>query len=130
MSSTRWFTGLLIASALLAWYDSRPEPLSRPIERVDRDIHAHRLHDAAAEIAAAGGRVTSEQAASLYYSLALACDDAHDLAGAEAAYVAALRLVPDSPQSLNGLGWFYAEHGIKLNQALKLTTRAVHLDRG
>jgi tetratricopeptide (TPR) repeat protein len=44
---------------------------------------------------------------------------------AEAAY----KVLPDDPQTLNALGYAYAEAGIKLNEAIRLTTRAVELGR-
>ncbi|MGC8669252.1 MAG: tetratricopeptide repeat protein [Chthonomonadales bacterium] len=44
---------------------------------------------------------------------------------AEAAYKA----MPDDPQTLNALGYAYAEAGTKLDDAIRLTTRAVELGR-
>lgn len=44
---------------------------------------------------------------------------------AEAAYKA----MPDDPQTLNALGYAYAEAGTKLGDAIRLTTRAVELGR-
>lgn len=49
------------------------------------------------------------------------------LADAEASYKTALALDPDNPLCLNDLGFFYAEEGMKLHQALRLTKRAARL---
>jgi Flp pilus assembly protein TadD len=50
-----------------------------------------------------------------------------DMQRAESLYKSALAVAPNSPQLLNNLGWFYADNGIKLKEALRLTTRAAVL---
>ena len=68
-----------------------------------------------------------EEKARLYIVLGSSYQSDDDLANAERTYKAALALAPDSPELLNALGYFYAEEGIKLDEALKLTARAVNL---
>lgn len=49
------------------------------------------------------------------------------LGDAETELKKALSLSPQSPDLLNALGWFYADNGIELDQALKLTRKATRL---
>ena len=72
-------------------------------------------------------RLRAEEKARLYTLIGSAHQNDKDLANAERAYKAALALAPDSPELLNQLGYFYAEEGIKLDDDLKLTNRAVQL---
>jgi len=69
-------------------------------------------------------RLSKHELASLYLLVAQ-WREGQSLRGAEAFYKAALALDPDNPLFLNALGYFYADNGIKLDQALKLTIRAV-----
>ncbi|MCE5324532.1 tetratricopeptide repeat protein [bacterium] len=71
--------------------------------------------------------LTDEELASTYVILAQVYQNVPDLQKAESAYEHALAISPDSPQLLNALGYFYADSGIKLNEALRLTKRAAAL---
>jgi len=72
-------------------------------------------------------KLSREEVASLYSVVGYGLQKARDLTGAERAYKDALAQAPSSPQLLNALGYFYADEGIKLDQALRLTRQAVHL---
>jgi Tfp pilus assembly protein PilF len=72
-------------------------------------------------------KLARDELVSIYISLGLIYQKVPDLARAECAYKEALALAPDSPILLNNLGWFYADNGLKLNEALRLTKRAVSL---
>ena len=68
-----------------------------------------------------------EDKAQLYVTIGRFYQLQDDLPAAEAAYKSALALAPDSPELLNPLGYFYADEGIRLHEALDLTARAVRL---
>ncbi|MHB9035274.1 MAG: tetratricopeptide repeat protein [Armatimonadota bacterium] len=72
-------------------------------------------------------KLSKEERASTYSMLGIVYQEASDLPKAESAYKLALKIAPDSPSLLNNLGWFYADEGIKLTDALKLTNQATML---
>lgn len=72
-------------------------------------------------------KLTKEDRVSTYFILAFAYEKLGRLDEAETIYKEILSIIPDNPISLNALGWFYADNGIKLNKALALTKRAVAL---
>lgn len=72
-------------------------------------------------------KLSSEETAQLYSVKGFYHWQAGDIADAEQAYKDALVLAPDSPHLLNALGYLYADEGIKLDEALRLTRRAVKL---
>lgn len=69
----------------------------------------------------------TEDVARFYLILAEAQQNAGNLHDSEINYKKALALAPDSAELLNALGYFYADEGTKLGEALKLTERAVEL---
>lgn len=71
--------------------------------------------------------LTNDELAMIYAMLGEAHWKLRDLRAAEQAMKTALDHAPDSPVFLNALGYFYADEGIRLTQALKLTRRAVAL---
>ncbi|MCE5314282.1 MAG: tetratricopeptide repeat protein [Armatimonadota bacterium] len=70
---------------------------------------------------------SDEELGSLYLMFGLTYQQARRLDDAQNAYKNALALFPNSPHILNNLGWFYADEGINLNEALRLTKRAASL---
>lgn len=72
-------------------------------------------------------KLTTEDRVSTCFILAQAYEKLGRLSQAEVIYKKILSITPDNPVSLNALGWFYADNGIKLDQALKLSKRAVAL---
>lgn len=72
-------------------------------------------------------KLSVEDKAGIYLLLGIAYQELGELGPAEGAFKDALALAPGSPQLLNALGYFYADNGIKLLDALKLTRRAVDL---
>ncbi|MEN6356214.1 MAG: tetratricopeptide repeat protein [Armatimonadota bacterium] len=72
-------------------------------------------------------KLTREELASVYVKLGMVYQKVPDLPKAESLYKSALALAPNSPQLLNDLGYFYADSGIKLKEALRLTRRAAML---
>ncbi len=71
--------------------------------------------------------ISVEDRAQLYVTIGTFYKLQDELPAAEAAYKSALALAPDSPELLNTLGYFYADEGIRLHEALDLTARAVRL---
>lgn len=65
--------------------------------------------------------------AELYFALSWSYKETGNITSAEQMGRAALAIVPDSSELLNGLGYLYADEGFKLHEALKLTERAVAL---
>lgn len=96
------------------------------------DCHADaaRVGDAVVDLAEAeklDRKLSREELAGLYVTVAQMHQETGNLAGAEHLYEAALALAPDSAELLNCLGYFYADEGIKPDLAVRLTTRAVQL---
>jgi len=65
--------------------------------------------------------------AELYFALSWSYKETGNITRAEQMGRAALAVIPDSPELLNGLGYLYADEGFRLREALKLTERAVAL---
>jgi tetratricopeptide (TPR) repeat protein len=63
-----------------------------------------------------------------YFHLAAAYERTGDYAQAEKYFQASLKLAPDSPETLNYLGYMWAEHGMKLDQARDYITKALKQD--
>lgn len=96
------------------------------------DLHSDAASSLESLIRAAKASKLDEKLSALELSeahimLGMTYQAARDLARAEQAYKAAVADLPNSPASLNALGYFYADEGIKLDQALKLTRRALSL---
>lgn len=72
-------------------------------------------------------RLSPEQIAAVYAQMGDAYSKVNQLSAAESAYLHAVQLAPDNGMLLNNLGYFYADHNIKLDQALTLTRKAVKL---
>ena len=64
----------------------------------------------------------------LHYYLAGIYEEAGDLVRTEQHLKACLDLDPDDPEVMNFLGYFYADHGMKLDEAEKLLLRALEAD--
>jgi tetratricopeptide (TPR) repeat protein len=62
-----------------------------------------------------------------YFQMGATQERAGHLEDAEKYFREALKLSPDDPESLNYLGYMWAEHGIKLQEARVLIEKAVHL---
>ena len=63
-----------------------------------------------------------------YFHLAAACERTGDYADAEKYFQTSLQLAPDSPETLNYLGYMWAEHGTKLDQARDYIAKALKQD--
>lgn len=63
-----------------------------------------------------------------YFHLAAAYERTGDYAQAEKYFKASLQLSPDSPETLNYLGYMWAEHGMKLDQAKDYISKALKQD--
>jgi len=53
----------------------------------------------------------------LHYSLAIACEELDDFDGTERYLTKVLEAAPNDPEILNFLGYLYAEHNVKLDEA-------------
>jgi len=60
-----------------------------------------------------------------YFQLAAAYERTGDYAQAEKYFKNSLQLAPDSPETLNYLGYMWAEHGMKLDQAKDYIAKAL-----
>ncbi len=63
-----------------------------------------------------------------YFHLAAAYERTGDYAQAEKYFQTSLQLAPDSPETLNYLGYMWAEHGMKLDQAREYISKALKQD--
>lgn len=63
-----------------------------------------------------------------YFRKGLAAEQAQDDAAMEAAFKRCLALRPEDHETMNHLGYTWAERGQRLDEALKLISRAVELD--
>jgi len=72
-------------------------------------------------------QLTDDEKAMLCVELGFAYWELRDLPRAERALEEGLGYAPRSPRTLNALGYFYADEGIKLSKAEKLTREAVAL---
>ncbi len=70
---------------------------------------------------------TREELARIYVLLGTTYQELPDPERADFFYKSALALAPNSPALLNILGWFYADTGVKLDDAIRLTKRAAKL---
>ena len=64
----------------------------------------------------------------LWLEVAYAREREHDLPGAEAAARQTLGFEPGNTQALNFLGYLFADHNVKLDQAVPLIQKALELD--
>ncbi len=94
--------------------------LARTLMRVDKNEAAEKV--LAASLARWGSDV------SLHYCLAVVYDNLDRVSETEAQLEAYLKLKPDDPEVLNFLGYFYAEHNMKLDRAEELLKRALDID--
>lgn len=60
-----------------------------------------------------------------YFQMGATCERLGDYARAEKYFEKSLRLAPDSPETLNYLGYMWADRGEKLDQARELIAKAV-----
>jgi tetratricopeptide (TPR) repeat protein len=63
-----------------------------------------------------------------YFQLGAACERSGDLAGAEKHFRKALELAPNFSEAMNYLGYMWADHGTKLEEAKDLVEKAVKLE--
>lgn len=90
-------------------------------------IEVARMELKMAESGGFGREFRSEEISSIYGTLgALAWSD-RDIAAAEDYLRKAVALSPNDPDALNELGYLYADESIHLDEALRLTRRAVKL---
>jgi tetratricopeptide (TPR) repeat protein len=117
--------------------ESRPSDVTVYIRAIDAYRGAMRWGDAAevGELLAERARqsllkpkLTSSQMAGLYAMIGSAYWMANDRDAAEAAYLNALKLAPDSGALMNDLSYLYAESGTRLQYALELARKAVRQD--
>ncbi|MCC6143607.1 MAG: tetratricopeptide repeat protein, partial [Candidatus Hydrogenedentes bacterium] len=66
--------------------------------------------------------------AELHYSLAVAYDELENFEATEQHLKAYLETQPDDPDVLNFIGYLYAEHAVKLDEAEALLKKALELD--
>ena len=81
-------------------------------------------HYTTAEIVAKNGD-TNRLTDGFYFQLAATYERTGDYAQAEKYFKQSLQLAPDSPETLNYLGYMWAEHGLKLDQAKDYITKAL-----
>ena len=60
-----------------------------------------------------------------YFQVGAVCERKGDYAQAEVYFKKSLQLAPDSAETMNYLGYMWAEHGLKLDQARELIEKAV-----
>ena len=85
-------------------------------------------HFTAAEIVAEGGdpkRLSERLTDSFYFQMGATYERLGDYAQAEKYFEKSLQIAPDSPETLNYLGYMWAEHDQKLDQARDMITKAV-----
>lgn len=91
--------------------------------------HAKRFDDAIASVNAAGKLSSGkEQEEAIYFSLGSVYERAKKVEEAEQNFRKALAINPDSSLALNYLGYMLADHGIRLDEAVKMINRALELD--
>jgi tetratricopeptide (TPR) repeat protein len=91
--------------------------------------HARRFDDAVASVNAAGQLSSGkEQEEDIYFRLGAVYERAHKIEEAEQNFRKALTMNPDSSLTLNYLGYMLADHGVRLDEAVKLITRALELE--
>jgi len=73
------------------------------------------------------GSFSREDEAAFMLDLGTLYQQGKDISGAERAYSDAIRIIPDDPHLLNDFGYMYADAGIKLDDALRMTRRAAEL---
>jgi tetratricopeptide (TPR) repeat protein len=85
-------------------------------------------HFTAAEVVAEGGdpkRVSDRLTDEFYFQVGATCERLGDYTQAEKYFEKSLQLSPDSPETLNYLGYMWAEHDRKLDQAHDMIAKAV-----
>ena len=85
-------------------------------------------HFTSAEILAKSGGDTNRLTDGFYFQLAATYERLGDYTQAEKYFEQSLELAPDSPETLNYLGYMWAEHGMKLEQARDCITKALKTD--
>lgn len=63
-----------------------------------------------------------------YFQLGAACERSGDMVGAEKHFQKALELAPNFAEAMNYLGYMWADHGTKLEEARALIEKAVKLE--
>ncbi len=63
-----------------------------------------------------------------YFQIGAVCERKGDLEQAEKYFEKCLRLAPNSAEAMNYLGYMWAEHGMKLDRAHELITKAVQAE--
>lgn len=63
-----------------------------------------------------------------YYFRAACLYEVQDWTAAEAAYLEALDVAPNEPQILNDLGYLWIDHGINIERAFEMVSRAAELE--
>jgi tetratricopeptide (TPR) repeat protein len=84
-------------------------------------------HFTAAEILGKNGD-TNRLTDAFYFQLAASYERTGDIAQAEKYFLQSLKLAPDSPETLNYLGYMWAEHDLKLDQARDYIAKALKSD--
>ena len=103
------------------------EYLSGIIYSAEKDYTNALQHLTTAELLGKNGE-TNRLTDAFYFHLAAAYERTGDYEQAEKYFQTSLRLAPDSPETLNYLGYMWAEHGTKLDQAREYIARALKQD--
>lgn len=85
-------------------------------------------HFTTAEVVAEGGdpnRVNDRLTDGFYFQIGATCERLGDYPQAEKYFKKSLRIAPDSPETLNYLGYMWAEHDQKLDEARDMIAKAV-----
>jgi len=103
------------------------EYLSGIINTAQKDFTNALQHFSAAEVLAKNGN-TKLLTDGFYFHLAAAYERTGDYAQAENYFQESLKLAPNSPETLNYLGYMWAEHGTKLDEARDYISKALKQD--
>jgi tetratricopeptide (TPR) repeat protein len=133
--------GVAEIKALLA---AKNKPVATDPEKVEQDKaerremylslsqiqeHARRFDDAIASVKAAGELSSGkEEEEAIFFTLGSVYERAHKIEDAEQNFRKALAINPDSSLALNYLGYMLADHGVRLDEAVKMITRALELE--
>jgi tetratricopeptide (TPR) repeat protein len=103
------------------------EYLSGIIYSAQKDYTNALQHFNTAELLGKNGN-TNQLSDDFYFHLAAAYERTGDYADAEKYFQTSLQLAPDSPETLNYLGYMWADHGTKLDQARDYIGKALKQD--
>jgi tetratricopeptide (TPR) repeat protein len=103
------------------------EYLSGIIYSAQKDYTNALQHFNTAELLGKNGN-TNQLSDGFYFHLAAAYERTGDYADAEKYFQTSLQLAPDSPETLNYLGYMWADHGTKLDQARDYIGKALKQD--